>query len=395
MLIDAHLDLHDQRDPWSLVERFQSVLKEIKDPWVFWSTELRPTSSMAPVALPEDSSDCAILIRGQKKSTDASWLDYFSEKKGIPCIWKTAELLNWFAAIHDMPPDLQYLPYHIAMAFSTAHSQALCVTPVSSVSSVTSHTFRPTAKELRFVLENSGDVVPCVQWQIKPIISVVICAFNESARIGWAIRSVLLQTFHAWELLVVDDGSTDQTEQIVRSYTDERICLIKSKENKGKSHALNCALENVKGHFFLELDADDWLVPDALETLYRASSILQPMRLLSAHYYVWQSSTRGQLRYRGIHGQDPVRISPEFARVPIPRFYRTDDLQSIGGWMTSDQYGGRLFEDVFMSDQYARRGIIQVLEKPLYHRVIHRGSVSQVHAKEYRVWWNSVMDVRH
>ena len=391
-MVDVVLDLDDQRDLCSLVERMSNLLKVVKDPWIFWSTELHFKPSIASVALPNESAECAVLIYGQQKATGVAWMDYFIQKMGIPCIWRTTALRAWFASLRAVPPDLRYLPYQIALELAADHLPTLRVAQISLKPFIARNVFQPSAQTLRYILWNTQSIPECTQRQFPPHVSVVICAFNEAARIGWAIRSVLLQTFHAWELLVIDDGSTDQTEQMVRSYNDERICLIKFMENKGKSHALNCALDHVKGHFFLELDADDWLVPDALATLYKASSDLQPMKLLSAHYHVWQSVTKGQLQYRGIHGQNPVLISPEFARVPIPRFYRTSDLQRIGGWMTTDRFAGRLFEDVYMSDQYVKKGFIQILEKPLYHRVIHRKSVSQVHAKDYRAWWQSFKD---
>ena len=81
-------------------------------------------------------------------------------------------------------------------------------------------------------------------------------AFNVEKYIGEAIKSVLNQNYHNWELLIVNDGSTDSTKGEIFKTNDERIKYFEQ-ENKGVSTARNLALSNMSGDYFCFLDADD------------------------------------------------------------------------------------------------------------------------------------------
>jgi len=98
-----------------------------------------------------------------------------------------------------------------------------------------------------------------------PLVSVVIPVFNGAKYVNEAIDSVLAQTYPHYEVIVVNDGSTDETEQIALSYRD-RIRYF-SKENGGVSTALNMGIRNMHGEYFLWLSHDDLLKPDALSEM--------------------------------------------------------------------------------------------------------------------------------
>ncbi len=78
-----------------------------------------------------------------------------------------------------------------------------------------------------------------------------------------AIRSVLAQDFHDFELLIVDDGSSDDTRQVIAQFSDERIRLL-AQENKGISAALNAGLLAARGGYIARFDADDICFPQRL-----------------------------------------------------------------------------------------------------------------------------------
>lgn len=88
--------------------------------------------------------------------------------------------------------------------------------------------------------------------------------YNAEKHIAQAIASVVEQSYPHWELLIVNDGSTDATEEIIHSFKDERIHSF-SQDNKGVSAARNLALSHMKGTYFCCLDADDAFPPKALE----------------------------------------------------------------------------------------------------------------------------------
>ncbi|NLG03849.1 MAG: glycosyltransferase family 2 protein, partial [Clostridia bacterium] len=94
------------------------------------------------------------------------------------------------------------------------------------------------------------------------VISVVIPVLNRQNTIGRAIDSVLSQTYREWELIVVDDGSTDNTVEIVNAYTkrNSRIRLVFNRNNHGVSSARNKGIMSSKGKYIAFLDSDDeWL----------------------------------------------------------------------------------------------------------------------------------------
>jgi len=105
-------------------------------------------------------------------------------------------------------------------------------------------------------------------------ISVIVPTYNMAEYVGPAIESVLDQNFEAFELLVVDDGSTDGTEDAVDSYTDPshpeynaRVRYV-SQSNQGKAAAVNHGLDLARGTYITILDADDTLPPDSLSARY-------------------------------------------------------------------------------------------------------------------------------
>lgn len=105
------------------------------------------------------------------------------------------------------------------------------------------------------------------------MISVLVAAYNAEQYICQMIESVQDQTFQNWELIIVDDGSTDQTYALCQKYQciDKRIHLLKT-ANKGAVSARNLALKNASGEFIVILDADDVIYENKLEIQYKLLS---------------------------------------------------------------------------------------------------------------------------
>lgn len=99
------------------------------------------------------------------------------------------------------------------------------------------------------------------------LVSVITPAFNSGMFIAETINSVLSQTYQNWELIIVDDCSTDNTIEIVKSFQekDNRIKLFENETNKGSAFARNMALRNAKGRWIAFLDSDDVWHPYKLE----------------------------------------------------------------------------------------------------------------------------------
>jgi glycosyltransferase involved in cell wall biosynthesis len=97
-----------------------------------------------------------------------------------------------------------------------------------------------------------------------PLVSVNMPVYNGAAFIGEAIRSILQQTYRNFELIVVNDGSTDATGHVIGEFKDQRIKLINRTENKGLAYSRNEALEHSTGKYVAILDSDDVALPDRL-----------------------------------------------------------------------------------------------------------------------------------
>tara|TARA_B100000686_G_scaffold122554_1_gene129822 strand:+ start:574 stop:1272 length:699 start_codon:yes stop_codon:yes gene_type:complete len=101
-------------------------------------------------------------------------------------------------------------------------------------------------------------------------ISVILSAKDSESSLGNAIESILNQTYENFELLIMDDGSTDNTYQIVSQFSsrDKRIKLLKNKENQGLTISLNRLVQHSRGEYIARQDADDFSYPNRLEEQY-------------------------------------------------------------------------------------------------------------------------------
>lgn len=100
----------------------------------------------------------------------------------------------------------------------------------------------------------------------RPLISVGMPVFNVERTILDAVESIRHQTLADWELLIIDDGSTDRTREVLERVRDPRVRVIVHDENVGLGHRLNEAVAHSHGEYFARLDGDDVAYPDRLET---------------------------------------------------------------------------------------------------------------------------------
>lgn len=99
----------------------------------------------------------------------------------------------------------------------------------------------------------------------SPVVSVLLPVFNGSATLKAAMRSILGQTYSDFELLVIDDGSTDGSAEIAKSLGDERIIVIGNSERQGLAARLNEGIDFSRGRYIARMDADDLAFPKRFE----------------------------------------------------------------------------------------------------------------------------------
>jgi len=148
-----------------------------------------------------------------------------------------------------------------------------------------------------------------------PTVSVMIPCFNAERSLRWAVASMLEQTFTDWECLIVDDGSTDGTWELLQRFNDPRIRLQRLRVNCGRGWARAAALEMATGQFLGMVDADDWVYPDKLSTQVAALQRFADAGIVSSAMAITDGS--GEI----IGRQGPSR---EELRAPLTRLGHSD-----------------------------------------------------------------------
>lgn len=146
-----------------------------------------------------------------------------------------------------------------------------------------------------------------------PIVSVVTPAFNASATIGDTIRSVLAQTVTDWEMIIVDDGSTDATLQVAASFTDPRIRCIAMDHTGTPAAARNRGIEVARAPRVAFIDADDMWMPTFLE---RDLAVLEETGATLAHCH-WVNLRGGRLYPEPAHCPPGILGPPELLRLLV------------------------------------------------------------------------------
>ena len=158
----------------------------------------------------------------------------------------------------------------------------------------------------------------------KVSISVIIPVYNQEKYVGKCIRSVLGQSFQDFEVIIVNDGSTDRSLRICQRYApkDSRVSII-DKQNAGLAQARKDGVLKAKGEYICFLDSDDYLASDALELLYELAQKHQVDMVVGNYNQVWDSW--------GIVKKKSVPYSMEFTDRVITKPELTRLMLGLGG----------------------------------------------------------------
>jgi glycosyltransferase involved in cell wall biosynthesis len=180
-----------------------------------------------------------------------------------------------------------------------------------------------------------------------PAVSVVIPLYNKGPYIARALNSILAQTFQDFEVILVDDGSTDDGAAIVKGFDDPRILLIQQ-ENQGVSAARNRGIVAARADLVAFLDADDEWLPEFLETILRLRGRFPEAGAYSTAISTAHNGTIKHSRYRSIPSPNWEGMITDYFRslilgdsvmrsssVAIPR----DVLQEMNGFVVGAKWG--------------------------------------------------------
>lgn len=243
-----------------------------------------------------------------------------------------------------------------------------------------------------------------------PAITVIVPFFNEKRYLSACVESVLAQTFLDYELLLVDDGSTDDSSRIAKEAAerDPRVRFIE-KEHSGLSATRNRGLENAQGEFVTFLDADDQMRPSLLETLYHAQrehnsdwtvceycNVIEntgerrDQILFDRSFYAGKEEFQSSIKERVLCNPGRCSLASTYAKI-----YRRDIIAAHG---LSFNEKMRLYEDCLFNYTYAQYVTsFTYCRQPHYDRLLH--DTSETHAfrpgiyDEERTAINAFLDV--
>lgn len=216
-------------------------------------------------------------------------------------------------------------------------------------------------------------------------ISVILPVYNSDEYIGKAIESVLVQTFTDFELIVVNDGSTDDTLKVITQFDDNRIRII-NQDNLGPGAARNNALESANGEYVMYLDSDDWFCPQALEIAYGQASkfdtdltFFQMINFDGERYYAndWfeMKTFDSSFENRVFSPQETPGSIFDLSVGVCQKIYNRQFLKSIDARFPE----GIFFEDMpFFYYVYLKARKISIIKRHLYVRRKHTSSITNV-----------------
>lgn len=178
---------------------------------------------------------------------------------------------------------------------------------------------------------------------IDGLVSVIMPSWNTSNFIAESIQSVIDQTYENWELIIVDDCSTDNTDEVVAKFTDKRIRYFKNEKNSGAALSRNRALRDARGEWIAFLDSDDLWNPDKLE---------HQINFMNEHGY-----TLSYTEYEKIDEESkPLRIyvsGPE--KVNKHKMYNYDYIGQLTMMYNAKKFGLIQIKDIKKNNDYAIR----------------------------------------
>jgi succinoglycan biosynthesis protein ExoO len=218
-------------------------------------------------------------------------------------------------------------------------------------------------------------------------VSVLVPAYNSEATLPRAVRSALAQDLRDLEVLIIDDGSRDQTNLAVRELAaaDSRVRPITLPQNRGKPFAMNAGTAEARGRWIAVLDADDWYAPERLSTLITMAEQRQ-VPLVADNQFHYDSGAAQVVR-TAFPAQDSDQLLDKAAFIagsdPYSDFnfgmlkpvVRTDFIRSTG---LAYHENARLSEDfLYMLEFLAAGGRGWLVSRPFYYWTQAFGTISR------------------
>lgn len=218
---------------------------------------------------------------------------------------------------------------------------------------------------------------------MRPMVSIIVPIYNAEQYLRRCVDSILNQEYTDFELLLVNDGSTDASGDICEEYGDRdpRVIVIQ-KENTGVSDSRNRALDRARGKYLQFLDSDDWITPDATRLFVRAAEEYGCDMVISDFYRVVgeRLSTKGDIEEEGVLTREEFAAhmmenpADFYYGVLWNKLYRRDIVEEHNLRMDTDI---NWCEDFMFNLEYIRYAkVFYALHAPIYYYVKRKGSLA-------------------
>ena len=221
----------------------------------------------------------------------------------------------------------------------------------------------------------------------NPMVSIIVPVYNGEKSIERCLRSIQNQSYTNIEVIVVNDGSTDHTEKVIKKYVEEdaRFHYIK-KDNTGVSDSRNIGMASAKGEYFQFVDGDDWLVKRATEEFVRTAQLYDCDMVISDFYRVCGR----KIMVKGHIDMGPVitrtKLAEYMMKAPANfyygvlwnKFFKADIIRKFSLVCDTDLDWCEDFRFNLEYLQYV--GNVGVIDRPLYYYVKTKGSLVDTQA---------------
>jgi glycosyltransferase involved in cell wall biosynthesis len=211
-----------------------------------------------------------------------------------------------------------------------------------------------------------------------PRITVLVPCYNYGRYLGEALDSVISQSFTAWEAIVIDNGSTDDTAKVLARYRDPRIRVVYHGVNRGLPLSYNEGLALAKGELFVMLSADDRYKPGFLEQIVGCFDAHPEVALVTTHGDRIDADGRvyrienAPFERTGIYDGLPLLFERSFVAASAG-VARTAVLRALGGYDPALNHSG----DTYLWRRLAISGPVGYVHERLYERRFHADSASR------------------
>lgn len=212
--------------------------------------------------------------------------------------------------------------------------------------------------------------------QSIPLVSVILPVYNMEDYLGNAIHSILEQTLDKLELIIINDGSTDQSLRVIQSFTDKRIILINHSLNIGNYPSRNKGLQIAKGKYIAVMDADDISLPERLEKQYLYLEEHRDVLAIGTQFEF--ISQRKNYKNPLSHEDISICLLKDNCLLHPSMMIRTDIFRKLNGYNESYKYAS----DYDLVCRLSLLGKIENLPDVCLKYRWHAGQISQKNRKE-------------